>query len=279
MKSQSAMEYLMTYGWAILIIAVVLAVLFQLGVFSGGNFLPHAQAGSCQVSRTIAGTSLEGQCNGMLPEFVGTTTNSPGYMTANILSSQPSTSSGTLTFWLDTANPGSTTPTVSQLSLSNGFGVNSYIPGLYNDPADITVYVINTIGQNIGQNAATIGNNAWAQVSITFSGTTALVCVNGANPITITTSQPMGSFYFMKLSTGGFNGQMSNVELYNTSLSSSEVQALYLEGIGGAPIRPQNLVGWWPLNGNVNDYSGNNNNGATYSLTYSSSWESGYSAP
>ena len=44
-KSQSAMEYLMTYGWAILIIAVVLAVLFQLGVFSGGNFLPHAQAG------------------------------------------------------------------------------------------------------------------------------------------------------------------------------------------------------------------------------------------
>ena len=74
MKSQSAMEYLMTYGWAILIIAVVLAVLFQLGVFSGGNFLPHAQAGSCQVSRTIAGTSLEGQCNGMLPEYVGQST-------------------------------------------------------------------------------------------------------------------------------------------------------------------------------------------------------------
>ena len=29
------MEYLMTYGWAILIIAVVLAALFELGVFSG----------------------------------------------------------------------------------------------------------------------------------------------------------------------------------------------------------------------------------------------------
>ncbi len=36
-KAQSAMEYLMTYGWAILIIAVVLGVLFQLGVFSGGT--------------------------------------------------------------------------------------------------------------------------------------------------------------------------------------------------------------------------------------------------
>ncbi|MGC8662475.1 MAG: hypothetical protein ACP5RT_01670, partial [Candidatus Micrarchaeia archaeon] len=30
-KAQSAMEYLMTYGWAILIIAVVLGALFQLG--------------------------------------------------------------------------------------------------------------------------------------------------------------------------------------------------------------------------------------------------------
>ncbi len=36
-KAQSAMEYLMTYGWAILIIAVVLGALFQLGVFNGGS--------------------------------------------------------------------------------------------------------------------------------------------------------------------------------------------------------------------------------------------------
>lgn len=33
-KAQSAMEYLMTYGWAILIIAIVLAALFSLGVFN-----------------------------------------------------------------------------------------------------------------------------------------------------------------------------------------------------------------------------------------------------
>ena len=36
-RAQSAMEYLMTYGWAILIIAVVLAALFSLGVFSQGS--------------------------------------------------------------------------------------------------------------------------------------------------------------------------------------------------------------------------------------------------
>ena len=34
LKAQSAMEYLMTYGWAILIIAVVIGVLFQSRFFS-----------------------------------------------------------------------------------------------------------------------------------------------------------------------------------------------------------------------------------------------------
>ena len=36
MRLQSAMEYLMTYGWAILIIAVVMVALFSLGIL-GGN--------------------------------------------------------------------------------------------------------------------------------------------------------------------------------------------------------------------------------------------------
>ena len=38
-RAQSAMEYLMTYGWAILIIAVVLGALYVLGVFNGTSFL------------------------------------------------------------------------------------------------------------------------------------------------------------------------------------------------------------------------------------------------
>jgi len=41
-KAQSAMEYLMTYGWAILIISIVLASLFNLGVFGGSTFIGTA---------------------------------------------------------------------------------------------------------------------------------------------------------------------------------------------------------------------------------------------
>ena len=38
-RLQSAMEYLLTYGWALLIIAIVLAALFQLGIFNGSTLL------------------------------------------------------------------------------------------------------------------------------------------------------------------------------------------------------------------------------------------------
>ena len=72
---------------------------------------------------------------------------------------------------------------------------------------------------------------------------------------------------------------ISNVQLYNTSLSKAEITALYQEGIGGAPIDPNHIVGWWPLNGNAQDYSGNNNNGVPTAVTYTSTWTSGYVQP
>jgi hypothetical protein len=37
-KAQSAMEFLITYGWAILVIAIALGALYVLGVFNPSNF-------------------------------------------------------------------------------------------------------------------------------------------------------------------------------------------------------------------------------------------------
>ena len=42
LKTQSAMEYLMTYGWAILVIAIVLGVLYYLGVFNSAAGLGNS---------------------------------------------------------------------------------------------------------------------------------------------------------------------------------------------------------------------------------------------
>jgi len=68
------------------------------------------------------------------------------------------------------------------------------------------------------------------------------------------------------------SGEESNVQIYNTSLDASSIATLYQEGIGGAPVNPQRLVGWWPLNGDTNDYSGNNNNGVPTAITYVSQY-------
>ena len=281
----------MTYGWAILIIAVVLAVLFQLGIFSGGNFLPHAQAGSCQVSRTIAGVSLEGQCNGMLPEFVGQF--GPGGTSggfANVPNSgvlNPSTF--TVTFWINPAQLQSgnynrilcknvywSTPKSGWMVLWAGAPTGA-----------IFMAGFNSIGTETDSGRIQLSQNTWQFVVFTYDGSVITPYYNGVSG---TTSAPFVLQQApVSINIGGgdsditgksyYYGQLANVQYYNTTLSQSEIQALYLEGIGGAPIRPQNLTGWWPLNGNANDYSGNGNNGQLNSVTFSGSWESSYTAP
>jgi hypothetical protein len=58
------------------------------------------------------------------------------------------------------------------------------------------------------------------------------------------------------------NVESANLQIYNSVLSANQIRLLYLEGIGGAPINTQKLVGWWPLDGNLNDYTGYGNGGA-----------------
>ena len=68
-KAQSAMEYLMTYGWSILVIAIGLVALFALGVFNGnsstGNSGCIAQSGYLCTKLTLA-------TNGTLNTTIGT---------------------------------------------------------------------------------------------------------------------------------------------------------------------------------------------------------------
>ena len=61
---------------------------------------------------------------------------------------------------------------------------------------------------------------------------------------------------------------ITNVQVYNAALSSNQINAIYNEGIAGNPVDSANVVGWWPLDGNTNDYSGNGNNGIPYNIKY-----------
>ncbi len=61
LRLQSAIEYLVTYGWAILAITVVLAALFALGVFNPGNTLPT----QCILPAGLSCTSVYVASNGL----------------------------------------------------------------------------------------------------------------------------------------------------------------------------------------------------------------------
>lgn len=80
-KAQSAMEYLMTYGWAILIIAVVLAALFSLGVFSGGANLGTACIAS---SGFLCSQMSYSHTTGLISLTLGQNTGQEWY-TANVM--------------------------------------------------------------------------------------------------------------------------------------------------------------------------------------------------
>ena len=53
-KSQSALEYLMTYGWAILIIVIVAAVLYSFGIFSPSSSITSSVTGFSNLGSVIA---------------------------------------------------------------------------------------------------------------------------------------------------------------------------------------------------------------------------------
>lgn len=101
-------------------------------------------------------------------------------------------------------------------------------------------------------NGALISNSSWCGAG---SDTAPLT---GLGPISIGGYE--GSY--------AFNGSISNVQIYNSTLTAAQVMYLYQEGIEGIPIANSMLLGWYPLNGNPNDYSGNGYGVYTNQLSY-----------
>ena len=154
MKAQSAMEYLMTYGWAILIIAIVLVALFSLGIFNSSSFINTtciATSGfQCSsVSLTPSGMSLTiGQATGQT------------WTTANV-------------FFL---GPGVTSPP----STLNSVAVNTISGGLSTGQT-VTVTLGNYISSSSGAVTAmpsttgqTLSGQVWVSYTTASSGSSSL---------------------------------------------------------------------------------------------------------
>lgn len=308
-RAQSAMEYLATYAWAILIIVVVAGVLFYIGIFNKGTFSPGASGGSCVIVRPQGPGSTEflsrqGLCN-VNPKFVATFNGLDTWVDIHP-NSLLTSNTITVTGWADIRGP--SRDFFDFIAVKNGewdiaiCGTTNFFLCYYEygGGGGAGLYVLSKGGCNcISYNSEPIQINRWyfvsmvitnatesnARESVYLNGDTTPVLVGGAVmgvggvPTYVLKNQNVTIGYGL-FGVQFMNGSIANVQAYTTALSPGALQQLYLEGIGGAPIDLQDLAGWWPLNGNTNDYSGNKLNGfATGDVGYSNQWTTDYITP
>lgn len=65
-----------------------------------------------------------------------------------------------------------------------------------------------------------------------------------------------------------FNGNITDIQIYNSSLSTAQINQLYREGITAPPISNQSLVGWFPLAGDANNYAGSYSAGYPFGVSF-----------
>jgi hypothetical protein len=176
----------------------------------------------------------------------------------------------TYTFWINVAKAvtGSWQPTVFLIGgANNGFFVNINSGNLL--IAGITT--VNTAIQSVigGGSGVTLTTGVWYHFAATYNGTTCTTYLNGVSvgtPVSATGNIRSGGLAIGDSggsTTYGWAGAIDDVRIYSRILSVAEINTLYTATASNLPsfVTPTSgLVGWYPLEGNGNDSSGNNYN-------------------
>ncbi len=116
--------------------------------------------------------------------------------------------------------------------------------------------------------------NSWEMITAQYNGSTGLANIylnrtlfaSNVLPkqLGLVQPQPMyiGDDAWQTSGLDTFNGMITNLQLYSAYLTQNQVGALYAQGPASTPLGDTGLVSWWPLAGNPNDYSFNNNTGS-----------------
>ena len=295
------MEYMISYGWMILIVAVAIALMFRLGLFNATNFEARIATGACKVYRpggpgSIAPIDLVGLCNSGIPKFVsefGYTGHflEVGYsnLTVPKVRFEPLLSSGgrnmiTITGWVYPSIPGPVETAFAYGDFSpssppfNGIYLDYNESGVCNSGLFEAVYTT-----TLCIYSSRIALNQWHFVALEYNGLDVIGYDISASNV-VSAAGPVSPFAVSaneQLLIGvPWNGLITNIQMYNTSLSRNQIIAVYRAGLGGPPSDLSYLVGWWPLNGDVKDYSGNGNNGyPTNTAVNGGLWYSNYTTP
>lgn len=277
------MEYISTYGWAILVISIVVAALFYLGIF---NPSVSAPPGSCRIIRSKTSASFAGTCNGKIPKYIAgfNGTNSQVRISNfTSLGMLPQNTGMTISVWFN-INETQSTESASDAGIINTYGGCSY--ALRFESATTLNLSDNC---NHGYSGGYIFQpHIWYHVAVAVNSganpeetyyVNGVKVANGTSGTWIS-SKSWSPMCIGSLCSGGFfKGYLANLQLYNTSEPANFALALYKQGIGGQPSDLGHIVGWWPLNGDVIDYGGNSNNGNDHNIIYASFTGANYSQP
>ncbi len=208
------------------------------------------------------------------------------FMTNSVSLNSPAQTNAISIFeWLSVSGYQNTYPTMISKQISVGSG-STYQFGLEQtsntaSTGYLRVCINNGISGACDTSSRTINSNTMVHVGYTYINHNITFYINGTpgamHSIGVQVVSGNAPLAFGSTSNHAwlFNGIMSNIQIYNSSLSSQQVESLYHKGITGIPLNTQNLIGWWPLDGNANDYSLNNNSannstGVTYKNLVSS---------
>ena len=156
--------------------------------------------------------------------------------------------------------------------------------GLEQDPYNATYYQINLLewNSNCGSGATAQGSpykyvpyGKWELITgifkYNFEGNAWIASCVDTSCTNNSWSLNVPSVYSMPgtiLGSGQVNGKIADVQMYDTALSHNQIKILYEEGYAGIPVTVNGLIAWLSLDGNANDYSGNNNNGVTTNVNW-----------
>ncbi len=186
----------------------------------------------------------------------------------------------TLTAWLyPTSCPSSFSSIISKDTYSSN--PHSGWTLLFNANGQCSVYAaFNPGGGEFDSGTVNLVKNSWNFVALSYNGFAPMIYLNGvANDIYGTgvyTPSPSPLVIGcgdsdVPCSNGAFNGLISDVQIYNTSLQPIQISTLYSEGPGAPPIDYRNATVWVPLEGDGNSYGSTLMPGFPFNLAYTTS--------
>ncbi|MGC8648821.1 MAG: LamG-like jellyroll fold domain-containing protein [Candidatus Micrarchaeia archaeon] len=168
----------------------------------------------------------------------------------------------TIALWIDPANTQNADPALITTgpftSYSYELSLNT-IGGNYQGSTLNFSYIDPSGVRHIINSGFSIPSNSFSFVALTFGNGKFNWYYNGtleANYINMNSIAISNN----TLEIGGnsnsflYNGIISNLQIYNSTLSSKQIYTLYINALAAAPIS-NSIEGWWPLQGDTNDYS------------------------